>query len=280
IPDYIVMAGYEKIMKQHISLPDLFELFRDTALVFEPGSDFGYSNSNWVLLGYIIEQVTGKSYAEVLRERIFEPIDMTHSGVDWEQPIIPHRALGYVDTGAGMINAELIDDTTMHAAGAIYSTVDDLYRWERALYGDRLLPQQTLQQMWTAVSKKDDSGYGYGWEIRRFHKRRTIGHSGGLPGYVSDIVRFVEVDLVVIILSNLGSTAHEDMVRDLSAAVLGEPYQLPAKRTFVVVNPAIFADYVGRYELTYFGRKSILNFTVEGDQMVMKVHGLPKAVLS
>ncbi len=224
--------------------------------------------------------MTGKSYAEALRERIFGPTGIAHSGVEWEQSIIRYRAMGYVDTGAGMLNAELIDDSTMHGAGAIYSTVDDLYRWDRALYGEAILSQNALRQMWTPVSEKDNSSYGYGWEIRRLHNRRTIGHSGGLPGYVSDIVRFVEDDLVIIILSNLGSTAHTDIVRDLSAAVLGEPYQLPAKRLFVEVDPAVFADYVGRYELTYFGRKSVLNFTVEDNKMVMKVHGLPNAILS
>ncbi len=280
IPDYIVMAEYEKIMKQRISLPDLFMLFLDKPLVFEPGTDFGYSNSNWVLLGYIIEQVTGKPYAEVLHERIFKPLGMAHSGVEWEQSIIRNRAMGYVDTGSGMLNAELIDDSMMHGAGAIYSTVDDLYRWDRALYGDAILSQKTLLQMWTPVSEKDNSSYGYGWEIRSLHNRRIITHSGGLPGYVSDIVRFVDDDLVAIILSNLGSTAHSDIVRDLSAAVLGVPYQLPAKRIFVNVDPALFADYVGRYELTYFGRKSVLNFTVEAKKLVMKVHGLPNAVLS
>lgn len=280
IPDYIVMAGYEKIMKQRVCLPDLFKVFCDEALIFEPGADFGYSNSNWAVLGYIIEQLTNKPYADVLHERIFKPSGMSHSGVDWESPIIPHRATGYVDGGNDLMNAELIDDTTMHGAGAIYSTIDDLYRWDRALYSDILLPQEILRQMWMPLSQKDGSEYGYGWEIRSLFNRQVIGHSGGLPGYVSDIGRFVHEDSVVIMLSNLGSAAHGDIVRDLSAIVLGESYQLPAKRTFIAVDPMIFSDYVGRYELTYFGRKSVLNFSVEGQNMMMKVQGLPKATLN
>jgi CubicO group peptidase (beta-lactamase class C family) len=280
IPDYIVMEGYEKIMKQRVSLPELFKLFCDEALIFEPGSDFGYSNSNWVMLGYIIEQLTNKPYVDVLHERIFKPSGMTHSGVDWERPIIPHRATGYIDRGTDLMNAELIDDTTMHGAGAIYSTIDDLYRWDRALHSDVLLPQEVLRQMWMPVSQNDGGQYGYGWEIRRLFDRQVIGHSGGLPGYVSDIARFVDEDLVVIMLSNLGSTAHGDIMRDLSAIVLDKPYEFPEKRTFVAVDPAIFSEYVGRYELTYFGRKSILNFSIEGQNMVMKVQGLPKATLN
>jgi hypothetical protein len=174
----------------------------------------------------------------------------------------------------------MIDETTMYGAGAIYSTVDDLYRWDRVLYSETLLHQKTLQKMWTPISNIDNSSYGYGWEIRNLHDHRTIGHSGGLPGYVSDIVRFVDDNLVVIALSNLGSASHADLVKDLAAVVLGKPYQLPAKRTFIDVDPAIFVDYIGQYELTYFGRKSILNFSVEHTKLVMKVHGLPKSTLS
>ena len=132
IRDYILMPEYNAIKKQRVSTEQLIGLFRDEPLLFEPGSEFGYSNGNWVLLGYMLEQITGKSYEAAIRERIFQPLGMNNSGAEWEQPLIKHRASGYDDTGAGFLNAELHDDTTMHGAGALYSTVEDLFKWDRA----------------------------------------------------------------------------------------------------------------------------------------------------
>ncbi len=190
--------------------------------------------------------------------------------------IIPERASGYLDTGAQILNSEIVHETTMHAAGALYSTVEDLYRWDRALYGEGLLRQKTIQQMFTPVWEQ----YAYGWEIHQVHERRYISHGGGLPGYVCNIMRFVDEDAVIIILSNLGSAAFAEMGDSLAAILFGVPYQLPSKRAYVKVDPAVLADYLGEYELTYFGRKSVLRFTVEGDHMMMHVQGLPTSVVS
>jgi CubicO group peptidase (beta-lactamase class C family) len=276
IPDYVITSEYQKISKNHITTQDLIALFRDKPLQFEPGTDFGYSNSNWVLLGAILEQVTGKTYSEVIRERIFELLGMTHSGYEWEQPVIKNRAWGYVDRGAGILNAELIDESTMQGAGGLYSTVDDLYRWERALHDGTLVRDETVKQMSTPVFK----GYGYGWELYSLHNRRVVAHSGGLPGYVSNFVRFVDDDAAIIILSNLGSAAFPQMTEVLAAIAFGEPYQMPSAYTFVAVDPTILADYVGEYSVTFFGRTSILKFALEGDKLVMSVQGLPKSILS
>lgn len=280
IPDYITMQEYEPIMTHRKSVNDLIALFRDKSLQYEPGTAFNYSNSNWVLLGAIIEQVRVESYADVIRQHIFEPAGMLHSGYAWEQTFIKHRASGYIDTGAGLLNTEVVDESTMHAAGALYSTVEDLYRWDRALRNESLLRQSTLQGMFTPVQAIDGQGYGYGWTIESLHQRRNLSHSGGIPGFVSNIARFVDEGVVIIILSNLGSAAFPEMTRDLAAIVFNEPYQMPLARQFVSVDPAVFADYVGDYNLVYFGRTTVLTFTVEGDKLVMKTPGLAASVLS
>lgn len=280
IPDYITLPEYELIMTHRKSVNELIALFHDKPLQYRPGVDFNYSNSNWVLLGAIIEQVRGESYAGVIRKHIFEPAGMAYSGYTWEQPFIKHRANGYIDTGTGIVNAAVVDESTMHGAGALYSTVEDLYRWDRALYDEELLRQATLQQMFTPVQTINGQGYGYGWTIETLHQRRSISHSGGIPGFVSNIARFIDEDVVIIILSNLGSAAFPEMTRDLAAIVFGEPYQMPSARQFVTVDPAVFADYVGDYNLVYFGRTTVLTFTAEGDKLVMKTPGLPASVLS
>lgn len=276
IPDYIILPEYQPIFKRHITPETLTALFRDKPLQFEPGTAFGYSNSGWVLLGMVAEKITGLPYGELIREQIFKPSGMSHSGYEWEQPLIQHRASGYIDTGAGMVNAEFYDETTMHAAGGLYSTVEDLYRWSQALASGVLLHPDTLKRMAVPVKAQ----YGHGWELYSLHGHQAVAHSGGLPGYVSNFVRFPDDDTVVIILSNLGSAAVPQMTEALAAILFDAPYQLPTAHTYIQVDPAVLADYVGDYSVTYFGRTSILKFRLEGDKLVMNVMGLPQATLS
>jgi CubicO group peptidase (beta-lactamase class C family) len=276
IPDYIILPEYQPIAKQHVTPEALTALFRDKPLQFKPGADFGYSNSGWVLLGMIAEKISGHPYGELVREQIFKPAGMTHSGYEWEQPIIKHRAAGYIDTGAGIIQAELIDESTMHGAGGLYSTVEDLYRWAQAMESDDLLHPDTLKSMAIPVWEH----YGYGWELYSLHNHPVVGHSGGLPGYVSNFVRFPVDDAVIIILSNLGSAAVPQMTEALAAILFGAPYQMPSAYTFIDVDPVVLAAYVGDYNVTYFGRTSLLKFRLENDKLVMNVMGLPPATLS
>lgn len=277
IPDYIMMPGYESIKKQHISTQELITLFRDKPLQFEPGTSFSYSNSGWVLLGYVLELITGKPYEQVIREQIFAPAGMIHSGYEWEQPLIHGRAMGYADTGAAVLNAEFIDETAMQAAGGLYSTLDDLLAFDRALHNGKLLKAATLAQMTVSASKE---GYGYGWELYSLHNRKVVAHSGGIPGYVSNLARLVDDDVTVIILSNLGSAAFPQMTEALAAIALGEPYELPTAHTFINLDSALMTDYLGDYNLTYFGRTSTLKFTIENGKLMMDVKGLPKTVAS
>jgi CubicO group peptidase (beta-lactamase class C family) len=275
IPDYIPLPAYEALMGQATSPEQLVALFRDLPLLFAPGASFGYSNSNWVLLTLILEQVTGKAFATLLHERIFAPAGMTRSGVDW-QTIAQPRALGYLDTGAAGVNyAPAVDDSTMLGAGAITATTGDLYRWGQALHSGKLLALDVLNSMFVPGSEQ----YGLGWELHCIAGRATVGHSGGIPGFVSAYTRFVDEDVTIILLSNLGSAALGEMTDKLAAAVFDEPYELPDKRQFIQLDPAVYAPYLGSYNLTYFGRTSTLTFTVEADRLVMKVSGLPQATL-
>lgn len=276
IPDYIIMPEYQDIAKRHVTPAELTTLFRDKPLQFEPGTDFGYSNSGWVLLGLIAEKITGQGYGDLIRDHIFQPAGMKASGYDWEQPVIPHRARGYIDTGAGMQHAEWIDETTMHAAGGLYSTAEDLFHWWQALRENRLLRADTLKQMAMPVTRQ----YGCGWELYSLHQHPVVAHSGGLPGYVSNFVRLPDDDAVIILMSNLGSAAFAHITESLAAVLFDLPYQLPSAFTFVTVDPALLGDYVGDYKVTYFGRTSTLKFSLEGDKLVMNVMGLPKATLS
>ncbi len=275
IPDYIPLPAYEALMGQPTPPERIVALFRDLPPQFEPGTGFGYSNSNWVLLTLILEQVTGRSFAQLLDERIFAPAGMTRSGVNW-QTIAQPRAVGYLDkNAAGISYAPAMDDSTMLGAGAITSTADDLYRWDQALHSGRLLRLDVLNSMFVPGSE----AYGLGWELHRIAGRATVGHSGGIPGFVSAYTRFTAEDVTIILLSNLGSAATSEMTEKLAAIVFDKPYELPDKRQFIQLDPTVYAPYLGSYELVYFGRTSILTFSIEDGRLMMKVSGLPSAVL-
>jgi CubicO group peptidase (beta-lactamase class C family) len=207
-----------------LPIEEVIEFFKHLPLDFDPGSTFSYSNSGYVLLGYIIEKVSGRNYGEYLRENIFDTVGMNDSGVDSNQSLIAKRAAGYSRSETNMlINAPYIDMSVPHAAGALYSTVEDLYRWDRSLYGTLVLSGASLSIMFTPFL----SNYAYGWGISERFGRKRISHSGGINGFLSNIARYVEDDIVIIVLSNFIFTPLGDISRNLAAITFGQPYEMP-----------------------------------------------------
>lgn len=205
--------------------------FHDKPLDFAPGSQWKYSDWGYCLLGLVIESVTGKPYAQVLRERIFEPLGMHDTGYDQAQTILEQRAAGYRLVDGQLENAEYINMAGPYAAGALYSTAKDLYKWDQALYADTVLSRSALGLMWTEVM----SNYGYGWMVSTpasatkppwaLPKRFQVVHPGSINGFTSEILRFPDEHVTVIVLANL-EDAHI-VGPALAAIVLGDPFSLP-----------------------------------------------------
>ena len=172
--------------------------FRDRALQFEPGSRMRYSNSGYVLLGYIIEKVSGRSYEEFVTEKIFVPLGMRHSGYDRPARILPDRASGYSRRGGSIVNCVPFAMDTPHAAGALYSTTGDLLIWDEALYADRLISTETRETMFTPFL----SDYCYGWFKLTFAGHSGYGHGGGISGFVTHVTRFPAERVYMVVLSN------------------------------------------------------------------------------
>jgi CubicO group peptidase (beta-lactamase class C family) len=219
IPSYTGLPGYAAKMREPTTPDELLARFKDLPLEFAPGERFKYSNSGYAVLGKVIEAASGKGYAEFLGEAIFKPLGMNDTGYDRAAPLLKHRASGYGRTPFGLVNALFIDMSIPYAAGALYSTVDDLLVWDRALYTEKLVSKKSLDAMFT--SNKD--GYGYGWFITKASGRTVIGHGGGVNGFSTDIKRFPDEKLCVIVLSNVVGTPAGDVGRDLASAVLGPP---------------------------------------------------------
>ena len=176
-------------------------------LDFVPGSRWSYSNAAYVMLGYVIEKVTGRFYGDLLEERIFSPLGMTTAMIIDEPAIIPNRAAGYETVAGTIVNQTWVSrkfNTT--ADGSLYLTVLDLAKWDAALYGDRVLPQARLAQMWTPIRHNDGttSPYGFGWALGSVNGHRIIEHGGAWQGFKTYIARYVGDGLTVIVMMNLG----------------------------------------------------------------------------
>jgi len=200
-------------------------------LEFEPGTKFVYNNSGYFLLGAVIESVTSETYEDLLSEKIFEPLNMLNSGYDRHQPIIKNRAAGYNKTLVAFQNAPFLEMMTPFAAGSLYSTVEDLYLWDQALYTDKLISKETKEKMFTPYLGK----YGYGWVIDSFPmegKERgatLISHNGGIHGFNTRIARFVDDQHLIVILRNSPGASINQITRNIAAILYDQPVE-PLKK--------------------------------------------------
>lgn len=213
---------------------------------FEPGTNFNYSNSGYSMLGYIIEKVTQKPYELVVRERILQPLHMTNSGFDFTHLASSAKAKGYFSvTGEKINSAPIVDSTIAYAAGALYSTINDLHKWERAIYTNQILQPASWKAVFTPYKRK----YGYGWTIDSTHGRLTTAHGGSIPGFTSYLLRFPQEELVVIVLDNTSSANLTKISRSLAAIVLNEPYEIPGPKKEIKVDEVVLKQYIGQYQI-------------------------------
>jgi CubicO group peptidase (beta-lactamase class C family) len=209
IPNFISAPGFldGPASRTRYSVKDFARKYCSGNLEFEPGTRFHYSNSGYFLLGAILEQVSGISYEQLLKDRIFTAVGMNHSGYAHSEAIIPHRASGYERSSRGLQNARFYDMSIPFSAGALYSTVGDLYLWDQALYGERLLPASLRDLMF----KPNLDSYGLGWGIlipkpgSPNAGETVLMHSGAIFGFQSVIERIPKEKELIVLLDNTDS---------------------------------------------------------------------------
>ena len=203
IPNFKKFIDYEATKAIPSSPEQTIARFKDKPLDFPPGEQWSYTNSGYIVLGYIIEQVSGQSYEAFLQQNIFGPLQMKDSGYDHNDGSL---AIGY--TGILWTEADYIDMTIPFAAGGLYSTVEDLYRWDQALYTEQLVSQDLLDLMFTPHAEMPIAGfsYGYGWYIGEMNNHNVVGHGGGIEGFVTEIRRYIDDRVTIIVISNRDST--------------------------------------------------------------------------
>lgn len=226
------------------------EVTRKKPLDFAPGTEFRYANSGYTLLGLLIEKLSGKSYGEFLQENIFDPLGMKQSGYENPQRILPQRATGYRQLpGEAIANVRYRELIGLYAAGGIYSTTEDLLRWDQALYGTKILSRESIAEMGVPrVEMRPGKSYGYGFWTSRKNGRQEVGHGGNLDGFITYIARYPAEKVTVIVLSNNGAGSAGKISDVLASIVFGAPHEIPRERKAIPLEPAILSQYVGEYE--------------------------------
>ncbi len=269
IPSYTNLPDFfSSISRNPYTVPDFVKKFASGDLEFEPGSKFNYNNSGYSLLGAIIEKVTGKSYETVLTERILKPLGMTNSGYDHHAALIEHRASGYRKTPAGYINAPYLDMSLPYAAGSMYSTVGDLFKWDQALHEGKIISAESKRLMLTPGL----SNYGYGIVImdrpvgKSEQKLKIIGHGGGINGFNSLLSRAVDKRQTVIILDNVGlGPRHQAITNSILGILNGQPIEPPkrsiAERLYKTAAEKDVASVIAEYRKLKAENSATMDFS-------------------
>ncbi|WP_132249365.1 serine hydrolase [Methylobacterium segetis] len=257
LPDY-----YARIQRLELSPQAIVALTADKPLLFEPGRGFDYNNTGYILLGLVIEAASGLSYERYLRETFFDPLGLNDTGYDDATTILPRRAAGYRHANGRWRNAFPIASSIPYAAGAHYSTLDDLLAWDHALFSDRVISAPSRRAMFT------DGGYGYGlaWFLGTAHGHRLWSHGGNINGFLTIKDNYPDDDLVVLVLANTETAPVQTLAREIAALWFGdlEP------KSDIVLEPEIMDRYAGRYRLS---DGAILTLVREGDHLMVALSG-------
>jgi CubicO group peptidase (beta-lactamase class C family) len=224
--DYMEHADYTRTMPAIDSITEILPLIYTQKPQFAPGETFGYSNSGMVVLGAIIEKVSGLAYADYLQQRIFKPAGMTESRLAQEQDVLANRSIGYTVKPDGGYRANVRDIAPASADGGLRTTASDLLRFDQALYGNLLLNAESRQRMFTPVGPAPF--YASGWFVKRVDGHRAVGHGGGAQGINAEFLRYPDDGVTVIVLSNqdMGATPLAD---GIEKALFGLPHALPTR---------------------------------------------------
>lgn len=221
------MEEWSKVWRKDYEPKELIEFFKYEPMDFAPGEKYQYNNSAYIMLGYIIEKVSGMTYPEFLEKRIFNPLGMTQSYYGSQKEIIPKRASGYQNKENEWYNAEYLSMTQPYSAGSIMSTVEDLFTWHKALQNNTLVKEETIQKAFTnyKLNNGEPIHYGYGWSLNEIDGSRTIEHGGGIFGYTTNAIYLPEEDVYVVMFTNRDDKSPGMISTKIAAEVIGKPYK-------------------------------------------------------
>lgn len=248
----------------------LVTFLKTKPLDFSPGTQWSYSNSGYRLLGYIIQKITGISYENAVQRFIFDPLKMTHSGFDFKYLLDKNKTTGYEIFGDEIKKEAVIyAPPGPFAAGAIYSTVGDLYKYHKGLQAFKIVTKATLKRAYTAFK----NNYGYGWMIRSYEGMDIVSHSGGAAGYRSNFVRIPKEDICIILLNNTENANVEHISKNLVNVLINKPYKVPSE---IKLGKAVLAKYVGCYAVN---PTFTMYITMDNGRLAVQATGQGKAAV-
>ncbi|MDQ8739373.1 serine hydrolase [Paenibacillus sp. LHD-38] len=254
IPNFTNFPEYRS-MARVFSPPELtITHFKHLPLDFNPGERFFYSNSGYIVLARIIELVTGECFSDFLDKSIFKPLGMYNTGTDNSVAVLLNRASGYKVWG-NYVHADYLEMSIMTGAGGLYSTVEDLYLWDIAFYSDMLLSEKSRNLMMTPqVVVNGATNYGYGLNISNevilensLQTHKVIGLSGAVDGFMTEYQRFINEDLLIIVMSNVHPSQPAVILKDVARIVWGEEVAIPQSSKNIIVNHSPYDCFTGKY---------------------------------
>lgn len=225
---------------------DLVASYKNQPIEFRAGTKWNYNNANYYLLGYIIEKLSGKSYARYMNEYIFKPAGMNSTCFCTIDTILKNKASGYINGRNGIVNDRISGMLTLYSSGGIQSTAEDMFRWNQAIKSNLLVKKETMARAFTAFKLKDgqDSHYGYGWHIQDIHGSLSLRHGGAVSGFVAEELYLPEEDVFVIALFNAHSkTPTGVLTRLIAALAIGKPYSFKE----IPLESKLLKSYAGVY---------------------------------
>ncbi len=263
ITEYTDLPQLEEMYDRPASLEDVVSIFKDLPLLFEPGSEWRYTNSGYYLLGLIIEKVSGETYGEYMRKHVFEPLGMSNTSFPHGFIDLPGSARGHTfDSASSLVPEAAVHSNLPYSAGGLYSTVGDMAKWDRSLRSGTLLSPESLSKMFTPY--KDH--YGCGWFIDTLYGHQLAFHGGGGGGFRSSFMRFVDEPFCVVVFGNNDAGSVDRIGNGLAAIAYGQPYDVPTIKTPIAIDSRILEDYVGAYEM---GSDQYRLVTREGDSLFL-----------
>jgi CubicO group peptidase (beta-lactamase class C family) len=218
IPNVTALPEFATYQPFATTVEKTIALVRDKPLDFAPGDRMSYSNSGYLVLSHLVERISGQSYETFLKANILDPLGMKDSGLDSNATIIPRRAAGYTNSATGLVNAGFVHMSVPHGAGAMYSTTEDLLRWERGLFGGKVLSEASLRKMTTPFK----NNYALGVSVVTLNGKTRITHGGGIQGFNTALSYDPDARIVVVVLANVNGPAADNLALALMFAARGE----------------------------------------------------------
>jgi CubicO group peptidase (beta-lactamase class C family) len=251
IKSYTNTQEFLKYMKEDLKPSELIDKFKNLPMEFAPGTKWNYNNSGFFLLGYIIEKVSGKSYQDYIEENLFKPAGMTNSLYGSDRKIVRNRAYPYQPEDNTTVNADGLSMLIPYSAGSIMSTVEDIYKWNRALISYKLVKKESLDKAFTEYKLADGKGtnYGYGLFIGKVQDSPSVEHGGGINGYLTNGIYLPKEDVFVAVFSNSTGKSPDYVSTKMAAIAIGKPYnykETPVPAEIIGQYPGVYEDSDGK----------------------------------